>query len=447
MEFGLPQYKKFPIDNLNNLKLSIEYFERCPEQFREELANNIYQASLREEYEIDENNFLFRYVNFNEGKYFDKDNSYSLKDFNLEKIKEEAEKRIEKNTKKGYKSIKINEAIKKDKSIINTYKFLKHFYNKDVYRSNIVKLSDNNEAYFIKRRTSNVIPSRNNTFISEIGLLFLKNNKVVCDFISLDESYLLSNKNSINEEFNFDALLGRTKETEILTEAPKNQKRKMIEDKIYLFFNTIDITGKNTAKYKEFFSKMSDEQFNKYMKKFLNDDNLNFYLEVLPNKNEPTLKLIKKCADLIKVPLDEYVYYRHDGDKDKPLRTAYRVPTGELILKRMQQTLSKKNTYSLSVSSRNMKTGTVSGHDKIARISDTESYSLAAIGADCALKEFLGPRADNMESKTELNKQISMYGYAYQKDLPENIEKSQAINTVAVYLMGAGLENDLLNKE
>jgi hypothetical protein len=113
----------------------------------------------------------------------------------------------------------------------------------------------------------------------------------------------------------------------------------------------------------------------------------------------------------------------------------------------MQQTLSKKNTYSLSVSSRNMKTGTVSGHDKIARISDTESYSLAAIGADCALKEFLGPRADNMESKTELNKQISMYGYAYQKDLPENIEKSQAINTVAVYLMGAGLENDLLNKE
>ena len=237
-----------------------------------------------------------------------------------------------------------------------------------------------------------------------------------------------------------------SKEEQILTEAPSNSKRKQIEALIYDFFSTIDITGANTKKYKEMFSKMSDEQFNKYMKKFLYDDSMNFYLEVLPNKNEPTLKLIKKCADKLGIPLDEYVYYRHDGDKDKPIRTSYKVPVGNLILKRMQQTLSKKNTYSLSISSRNMKTGTVTGHDKIARISDVESYSLAAIGADNALKELLGSRADNMESKTELYKQIGMYGYAYLKDLPDNIEKSQAINTVAIYLLGAGLNSDLLNK-
>lgn len=93
-----------------------------------------------------------------------------------------------------------------------------------------------------------------------------------------------------------------------------------------------------------------------------------------------------------------------------------------------------------------MKITQVTGHDKIARISDVESYSLAAIGADYALKELLGARADNMESKTELYKQIGMYGYAYQKDLPDNIEKSQSINTVSVYMTGAGLENDLLSK-
>lgn len=85
-------------------------------------------------------------------------------------------------------------------------------------------------------------------------------------------------------------------------------------------------------------------------------------------------------------------------------------------------------------------------YEEIMRISDVESYSLAAIGADNALKELLGSRADNSESKTELYKQIGMYGYAYLKDLPNNIEKSQSLNTVSIYMLGAGLENDLLKE-
>ena len=55
--------------------------------------------------------------------------------------------------------------------------------------------------------------------------------------------------------------------------------------------------------------------------------------------------------------------------------------------------LQKKNTFSTSIDKRSLKTNQVTGDDKVARISDVESYALSTIEADAALREFLGPRA------------------------------------------------------
>jgi hypothetical protein len=94
-----------------------------------------------------------------------------------------------------------------------------------------------------------------------------------------------------------------------------------------------------------------------------------------------------------------------------------------------------------------MRNGQVTGDDKIARISDIESYSLVAIGAENALKEFLGPRADNAVAKTDMYKDIGMYGYTYLKDQGHDITENQTLNTMYVHLMGAGIGNDLLKEE
>jgi hypothetical protein len=234
----------------------------------------------------------------------------------------------------------------------------------------------------------------------------------------------------------------------VFTEATATKSnRQRAEALIYKVLNVLDKSGINVRKYKEFFGKMTDEQFDKYMKGFLKDEEENFYLEILPNKNEPTLQQIKGALDILKVPTDEYVFLRHDGHKDDPIRTAYKVPVGYITIKRVQQILSKKNTYSLDIAQRNMKTGQVTGHDKIARISDIESYSLVAIGADSALKEFLGPRADNSTAKTDMYKDINLYGYSYLKDMGQDITENQTLNTLYVYLMGAGLGNDLLKED
>lgn len=245
-----------------------------------------------------------------------------------------------------------------------------------------------------------------------------------------------------NEYYNHNGEMDDT----ILSEATVNTsvKRKKIVDLICKTISIVDESGLNTKKYKDFFNSMDDNKFNNYMKKFLNDESDNFYLEILPNHNEPSLTQIKKALDHINVPMDEHVYLRHDGHKDDPIRTMYKVPVGYIHLKRMQQILSKKNTYSLDISKRNMKTNQTTGDSKIARITDAENYALSTINADSALKEFLGARADSSDKKMELYKQINMYGYAYQKDLPDNLEENQTLNTITMYLLGAGIDNDLL---
>jgi len=248
-------------------------------------------------------------------------------------------------------------------------------------------------------------------------------------------------------KWNYTVIETLSESTNVLLESMTPQKRKSIEALVQKVFTAVDPSGINTKRYVELNSKFTDAQFTMLLDRFLESDDQNFYLEILPNKNEPTLRDIKKALDILGVPTDEYVYYRHEGHKDDPIRTSYPVPVGYLTLRRVQQILSKKNTYSLDISQRNMKTGQVTSDSKIARISDVESYSLVAIGADNALKEFLGPRADNTTAKTDMYRDISLYGSSFLKDMSKDLTENQTLNTLAVYLLGAGLGNDLLKED
>lgn len=254
---------------------------------------------------------------------------------------------------------------------------------------------------------------------------------------------VLKNGKELLENFTID------NEEEILNEdnSSLSNKRKKVIEFIIKAINLVDKTKKNGNKYQEFFDKMSDKQFDDYMKKLRDNEDENFYMQILPNDNEPSLEDIKKGLNYINIPTEEYVYFRHRGHKDNPLRTSNPVSVGFLTIKRLQQILTKKNRYSLAADKRNMKTGQVTGEDESARVSDLESYALLALNADNALKEFLGPRADNMSMKTQFYQQIANEGYVNLRDLTDDISEHQSLNTVSTYLYGAGLENDLLDSD
>jgi len=102
------------------------------------------------------------------------------------------------------------------------------------------------------------------------------------------------------------------------------KKRKLIEEKVLKSFKLLDKTGLNEKTYKTFFKSLDDKQFTKWADSFFKDEEENFFLEVLPYKTEPKMADIKKAADYLKIPLNEYVYFNHlDGT-----RTAKPVPVG-----------------------------------------------------------------------------------------------------------------------
>ena len=105
-------------------------------------------------------------------------------------------------------------------------------------------------------------------------------------------------------------------------------KRKQAEKIIYDTLNILDKTGRNTDAYKKKFSKMNDKEFDKFMIDFLKDPSQQFYLEVEPFENEAGIKDIKKAADYLGVPLEEYVYMPYASEGDAHIRTAHPVPVG-----------------------------------------------------------------------------------------------------------------------
>ena len=105
-------------------------------------------------------------------------------------------------------------------------------------------------------------------------------------------------------------------------------KRKRIEQIVLDVMGKLDRSGENTVRYKKLMDSMNDAQFETWMKKFATDEDTHFYLAVLPYKNEPTLDDVEAAAKVTGTQLHQYVYFRHDGAKDNPVRTAVKVPVG-----------------------------------------------------------------------------------------------------------------------
>jgi len=226
-----------------------------------------------------------------------------------------------------------------------------------------------------------------------------------------------------------------------MPETISTDKRKQIEDMVIKTFSILDKSDINTEKYKNFFKKFStNKEFYEWVREFLDGDD-NFYMEILPYDNEPELKDIKKAADYLGIPLEEYIIY---NDEERQYTSKHPVSVGYLNLKRVQQILFKKNSYSLDISQRNLKTNQVTGDSKTARITDSENYALTTYGNDEALKEFFGARADDQVKKMQMFKDISTQGYVNLKDLSSDIEDRQTLNTTDVYFLGLGINTDLV---
>ena len=224
------------------------------------------------------------------------------------------------------------------------------------------------------------------------------------------------------------------------------EKRKYFMDYLTNMYNILDPSGVNTKLLHDRYDKMTDEEFSKSVEAFLKDDSKKgFYLEVVEFERDLSLENIFKCAEYMKIPLFEYVATPHiNGSTEDAIVTPEPVPVGYIHAKRMQQTLLKKNSLSIDIEKRNPKTGQVIGEDKNAMTSNVETYSMVASNAKEALRELMGPRADNKRAKDEMYKRISQDGYVSLNDLPNDQRDKIALNSLDVYFTIQGLRTNLV---
>lgn len=226
-----------------------------------------------------------------------------------------------------------------------------------------------------------------------------------------------------------------------------SEKRKAVMKYLDMFFDTLDPSGANSKLYHEKFDKMSDTQFDVYMKRFLNDEKQNLYLEIVEYERDLTIENVEECAKKIGVPLFERIAMPYlTGDKNNVVVSKEPCPVGYIHEKRMPQTLMKKSHASIKLDKRNPKTGQVVGDDKNARNSDSEVYSLATLGAYNFLKESMSARADDMKAKNEMYSEIAKNGYVSLENVSDDPYDKIALNTFDMYFLMQGLRTNMVER-
>ena len=224
-----------------------------------------------------------------------------------------------------------------------------------------------------------------------------------------------------------------------------SEKRKKFMDTLLTTYKKLDPSGVNAKIYQDKFSKMSDKEFDAYIRNFFEDDKKNFYFELVEYERELTLENIEAAAKYLNVPLYERVVVPYlNGDDDLCTTTPTPVPVGYLHIKRMPQRLASKSHTSTSISHRSSKTGTVTGHDKNGRETDVENYAHNAYGAYKTLAEFMGPRADDEQKKDQMYAQIELNGTCYASELQSNPEDKVALNTLDTYYAAMGFVTNVM---
>lgn len=219
------------------------------------------------------------------------------------------------------------------------------------------------------------------------------------------------------------------------------KERAKAEELIYKVMDALDKTGSMSRYYVEKFKPMDDKEFLKYISK-----KFPYRFQTRIFKIEPTFVEIEKAAKILGVPLMEKVstpdlYKNKDG---VPVSTKEALVV-YIHLKKMKQFLTKKNSISTNIASRDNKTGRLVGHDKNGATSDREMESLVVSGMDNTIKELARARADSPEAKQAMYNTISALGTVSLKDIPESKTDVLSKNMMNVYMLGSHINTNLIN--
>lgn len=220
------------------------------------------------------------------------------------------------------------------------------------------------------------------------------------------------------------------------------KQRSDVEELVLKTMTALDKSGINTEYYKNLFAGLSDTQFENLIKK-----QFPFKFQVRPSETEPSMDDIEKALKVLKVPLLEKVYLPHQYiNKDGVPVNSKECFVGYVHHKKVQQIITKKNKWATEIANRDMRTGRLNGADKGSATSDREFEAMAVLGFNKTMNEFSRPRADAMDAKNAMYNTINYLGKVSEKDIPISDDDPLSKNMMNVYLLGAGLNSNIVNK-
>lgn len=227
-------------------------------------------------------------------------------------------------------------------------------------------------------------------------------------------------------------------------------KRKQIEKLINDVLNAMDISGVNAKKYRNMFQTMSDQAFSKWVTDFLADPHSNIRVDIEefgPETRKLKFENIENAANVIGVPLFEYVYIPHvSTDPNRPVRTKHPVLVGYLNIKRPQQLVTKKTGLALSDRDRDENTGRVKGESKGGTTTGIENELLAGVGGDQILSEISGARGDNVVEYDNMLDAISTTGNVKLADIKTGVYDKPTLLQTELFLNAMGIKTDLISE-
>lgn len=220
------------------------------------------------------------------------------------------------------------------------------------------------------------------------------------------------------------------------------KQREEIECSVCEFMDILDPTKSNSEFYQEQFAKMSDAQFDKWIKR-----KYPLQFQVRAWEIEPTFKEYYKAADYLGIKLLDKVAlpYYYENEDGVPVNTQECLIIA-INIKKMQQFITKKNKAPLEIDARSI-SGRLMTEDKGAATSDKEQECLATIGAVNTMKELATIKADALNSKSQAYNAILNKGVLNKEDYSLDEADSMSRNLISNYMLASHLYTNLVCKD
>jgi hypothetical protein len=222
-----------------------------------------------------------------------------------------------------------------------------------------------------------------------------------------------------------------------------NSKRKEVEKIILDGIAKITEGDSNIKLYKELFAKMTDKEFDQYMRD-LHDKNQTLCV-IMPQGDKKDTADINKLLKLSKsLGFDFFERLTYSGNE---LRSGYTSKNKYMVLRlpirRAQQLLTKKISTSESNDRINVATGQVIDESKSSKISKPELNILLGLGLKDTSRELMSIRGGDLGGARAFTKFLVEDGIVKQTDVEEFKTGVLSTNTLISYLAGMHIKTNI----